>query len=290
MIPVFLDMRFKTKMTVASVKKDLKAFDWIGLTSFVVSFTLILVAISMGGVIYPWGDWKIIIIFAIGFVSAIAFTVYEAFVPKIPFLALALFNNLTIAVTFLGTFIHGYILWSLLLYLPLYYEAVKDLAPTQSGLAVFPESLTVAPTSLIVGILVAKTGKFKWSIVGGWILTTLGTGLLLLLDVNTSTPAWVGINLVVGLGTGMLFSGMAFSIQSAAMEIKQDPAFAIAIFTFFRSLGAVSHELFPQRLSVSNGDITGGRNRDKRRPISKRDDQKTTLTSRTSRSSGTVRK
>jgi hypothetical protein len=205
MIPIFLDMRFKTKMTVASVKKDLKAFDWIGLTSFVVSFTLILVAISMGEeVIYPWGDWKIITIFAIGFVSAIAFTVYEAFVPKIPFLALALFNNLAIAVTFLGTFIHGYILWSLLLYLPLYYEAVKDLAPTQSGLAVFPESLTVAPTSLIVGILVAKTGKFKSS---RWVLTTLGTGLLLLLDVNTSTPAWVGINQVVGLGTGMLFSG-----------------------------------------------------------------------------------
>jgi hypothetical protein len=70
-------------MTIASVKKDLKAFDRIGLTSFVVFFTLILVAISMGGVIYLWGDWKIITIFAIGFVSAFAFTVYEAFVPEI---------------------------------------------------------------------------------------------------------------------------------------------------------------------------------------------------------------
>jgi MFS family permease len=221
-------------------------------------------------------------------VTAVGFTVYEALVPKTPFLALALFNNLTIAVTFLGTFIHGYILWSLLLYLPLYYEAVKDLALTQSGLAVFPESLTVAPTSLIVGILVAKTGKFKWSIVGGWILTTLGTGLLLLLDANTRTLEWVGINLVVGLGTGMLFSGMAFSIQSAAMEIKQDPAFAISVFTFFRSLGAVSHETIPRHLLATNGHTTGGRNRDKRRPVSRRDEDKTALNARTSRPSGTV--
>ncbi|CZR64622.1 related to MFS multidrug transporter [Phialocephala subalpina] len=235
MIPLLLDIRFKNPV---SVRKQLKEFDWAGLVLFVSSFTALLLSITMGGVIYPWSNWRITVLLSTSLLGTILFVAYESFIPRFPFLCVVLFKNVTAAVTFLGTFLHGFILWSLLFYLPLYYQAIKGFNPTQSGLAVFPETLIIAPVSLTVGILVSKTGHFKWSIVSGWFFTTLGTGLLILLDVHTTTPTWIGINIIVGLGTGMLFSGMAFSIQAAATAFGQDSALAIAMFSFFRSLGA----------------------------------------------------
>ncbi len=188
---------------------------------------------------YPWSSWEILVPLTLGSVGALIFVIYEIFIPSSPFLRLHLFRNITAAMTFLGTFLHGCILWSLLYYLPLYYEAVKGLTATRAGIAVFPETLTIAPASLIVGLLVARTGRFQWSILVGWAITVLGTGMLYLLDVDTPVATWIGINIIVGLGTGMLFSGMAFSIQAAATALGQDSAFAIAMFTFFRSFGTV---------------------------------------------------
>ena len=190
---------------------------------------------------YRWSDWKILVPLTLGSLGSFIFVIYEIFVASNPFLRLNLFKDVTAAMTILGAFLHGCILWSLLYYLPLYYEAVQGFTSSKAGLAVFPETLTIAPASLIVGLLVARTGRFQWSIIAGWLITILGTGLLYLLDVHTPVLTWIGINIVVGLGTGMLFSGMAFSIQSAATALGQDSAFAIAMFTFFRSFGTVCH-------------------------------------------------
>ena len=127
------------------------------------------------------------------------------------------------------------VLWSLLYYMPLYHEAVKGFSPILSGVALFPQTFTVAPAAVVVGILITVTGRYRWAIWAGWFLTVLGTGLLYLLDVQTSTAAWIFLNLVGGLGMGMLFPSMAFAIQ--ASQTNEDLAFAIAMFSFFRAFG-----------------------------------------------------
>lgn len=148
------------------------------------------------------------------------------------------------------------ILWCLLYYLPLYYEAVKGESPILSGVSLFPQTFTVAPAAVIVGILVSKTGRYRWAVWTGWVLTTLGTGLLYLLDVNTPTASWIFLNLVSGLGTGMLFAGMAFAIQASATN--KDLAFAVAMFSFFRAFGqaigvAVGGTVFQNQIKMRLG-------------------------------------
>jgi len=169
----------------------------------------------------------------------LGFVLYEKYIPTNPFINLGIFGNHTASITYLSNFLHGMILWTLLYYLPLYYEAVKGMTPTQAGIAVFPETFTVAPASLIMGILVSRMGHYRWGVWSGWLLTTLGMGLLYLLDVNTSTFCWVVLNLVGGLGIGLLFSAMAFAIQASAFATGEDMGFAISMFTFFRALGTV---------------------------------------------------
>ncbi|KAI4229445.1 MAG: hypothetical protein LQ349_006398 [Xanthoria aureola] len=230
-IPLFLKLAFKP----SSLTAQLARVDWFGSFLFIASTTSFLIPITWGGVSYPWTSWHTLVPLCLGIAGLITFIAYEETVAAEPLIRLVIFKNQTAAVSYSATVIHGMILWSLLYYLPLYYEAVKGFSPIVSGVALFPETFTVAPASVAVGILITVTGRYRWAIWGGWVLTVLGTGLLYLLDVDTPTASWIFINLVGGLGMGMLFPSMAFAIQ--ASQTNEDLAFAIAMFSFFRAFG-----------------------------------------------------
>ena len=148
---------------------------------------------------------------------------------------LGIFTNRTTASAYFQTTLHGIILWCLLYYEPLYYEAVQNYNPIITGVALFPETFTVAPLAVVTGIAITKTGKYRWAIWSGWLITILGNGLIYLLDVDTTIAQWVFLNLVPGIGMGILFPSMAFAVQAATKN--EDLAFAVALFSFFRAFG-----------------------------------------------------
>jgi Major Facilitator Superfamily len=249
-IPLFLQINYPTN----SLWSKFKRVDWIGTFLFVASTTSFLIPITWvclqlkilpnnleftdllkGGVQYPWSSWRTLVPLILGAAGLVGFVFWEKYGAPEPLIRLVIFNNRTAVVTYIGTFIHGMVLWSVLYYLPLYYEAVKHFSPTLSGVAIFPQTFTVAPSAVVVGILITITGHYRWAIWTGWVLTTTGMGLLWLLDVHTSIPAFIFLNLVSGLGTGILFPSMAFAIQASATNA--DLAFAVAMFSFFRAFG-----------------------------------------------------
>jgi hypothetical protein len=75
------------------------------------------------------------------------------------------------------------------------------MSPKMAGVAVFPESFTVCPAAVVVGNIICRTGRYRWSLWSGWIIITIGMGLMYLLDVGTPTRQWVPINIVGGLGS-----------------------------------------------------------------------------------------
>lgn len=79
------------------------------------------------------------------------------------------------------------------------------------------------------------TGNYRWAIWVGWTIGTLGSGLLILLKPDTSTVEWIFLNLVGGIGTGMLFPAMALAVQAAASQ--KDQAYASNMFSFLRAFG-----------------------------------------------------
>jgi fucose permease len=148
--------------------------------------------------------------------------------------------------------LHGFVVLSLLYYLPLYYEAVKELSPTKAGLALFPQTFSVAITCIIMGSLVTQTGHYRVGIWIGWLFTTVGAGILCLLGVKTSTGEWIFLNLVAGAGIGILYSALSFAVQASAAASGEDPGLAIAILSFFRSLGTVRSSLFLFRYKMAD--------------------------------------
>lgn len=205
---------------------------------------------------FAWSSFRTLVPLMIGFCGLFAFVMYETYVPKVPLIPLSIFSSRTAAVNYIGTLIHGMFLWCLLYYLPLYYEAVKAYNLIIVGVTFFPETFTVAPIAILVGIAASSTGRFRWAIWSGWSVTVLGLGSLCLLGPDTSIPAFVFLNLVPGSGMGLLFACMNLATQAAATE--KNVGFAAAVYVFMRSLGqgigiAVGGVVFQSRFAVELG-------------------------------------
>ena len=187
----------------------------------------------------------------LGVAGLIAFCIYEVNTTHATIVRLSLFANRSTSLVYLGAFCQGVVLWSMVYYMPEYFQAVKGYSPTVAGLAALPQTGTVVPSAIFVGITVGITGKYRWAIWAGWVLTTLGCGLLILLDVNTSIVAWVFLELVSGIGIGLLFPAIALAIQASAPQ--EDTAVAATFGTFFRYFGqtlgvAVGGTIFQNRI------------------------------------------
>ena len=248
-VPIFLRLRKRSGL----VRERLRIFDWVGAFLLTTSITSFLMPITWGGITFPWSSWHTLVPLILGVFGFLGFLAYESHFALEPLIPLDIFKHRNTLVNYFGNLIQGIILWCLLYYLPLYYEAVKDYNPLIVGIAVFPETFTVTPASVIVGVVVSVTGRYRWAIWSGWFLTVLGMGLLYLLTPTTSIPSWVFINLVPGIGLGLLFSSMSMAIMAATTQ--KDVAFAASMYVFMRSLGqgigiAVGGVIFQSQLIV----------------------------------------
>ena len=194
-----------------------------------------MIPLTWGGVSYDWDSWHTLAPLLIGIVGLVLFVLCEHYVTEVPVIPTTLFSNRTANITFLQTILQGLVLWCQLYYLPLYYEAVKGYSPIITGVALFPGTFTVAPFAILTGALVTYTGHYRWAIWLGWILSTLGNGLLCYIKPNMSIPAWVFLTMISGMGLGFLFPSLAYSVQ-ASMD-DDNLSMAAALFSFFRTLG-----------------------------------------------------
>lgn len=184
---------------------------------------------------YAWSSWRTLVPLLVGVGGLVIFVIWEEKFAAEPLIPLEIVKSTNNAAVYLGTFLHGMILWCMLYYGPLYFEAVKGYSPILSGVALFPATFTVAPASMVVGILVTKLGRYRWSIWGGFFFATLGFGLQYMLSPDTSTVAWVFYMIITGIGTGLLFPGLMFGVQAATDE--SIVASAMSLFTFLRTFG-----------------------------------------------------
>lgn len=231
MITLFLQLNYQTNSFLAKLRR----VDWIGMVLFLGSTTGFLIPITWGGVQYPWDSWRTLVPMLISAAGLVVFIIHQEYWAPEPLIRTSVFKTPTAAVTYLETVIHGIILWSVLYYLPLYYEAVKGMSPIMAGVSLFPQTFTVAPAAMGVGAAISITGRYRWAIWSGWTLTTFGMGLLIYLKTETKTVEWVFLNLVGGIGTGILFPAMAITVQAAATS--KDQAYATNIFSFLRAFG-----------------------------------------------------
>jgi MFS transporter, DHA2 family, glioxin efflux transporter len=58
-------------------------------------------------------------------------------------------------------------------------------------------------TQIITGTVIGEIGIFNPFIIAGAIITAVGCGMLMTLQVNTGSPAWIGYQALTGIGEGL---------------------------------------------------------------------------------------
>ncbi|KAJ5333853.1 uncharacterized protein N7506_007636 [Penicillium brevicompactum] len=234
-----------------SCRDQIRKIDFWGILLFIPSTTSFLVPLTWGGVLYSWNSWHTVAPLVIGAVGLCLFAVYESRFAKNPMIPPAIFQNRTSLIAFAGYLVVGLVVWCILYFLPIYYEAVKGFKPIMSGVALFPETFTLAPSAVVVGLFISRLGNYYWAICIGWGISTLGTGLMYLLDAEASTAKWICVNLIPGVGVGMVLPSVPLAVQAAATP--ENLAIAVAMSTFFRGFGqsigvAIGGVIFQNRM------------------------------------------
>lgn len=231
LIPVFV--RLDAPDTAFAAK--LGRVDWIGGAVFIPSTTSFLVAISWGGSQYAWKSWETLVPLFLGLVGIVVSMFWEFRGAREPFLRRSLFHRGSAAASYCAALIQGGLLFGSLYFIPLYFGVAKGLGPTRTGVSLLPCLVSLVPASMVTGIVVTRTGHFRWANWIGWVLVTLCTGLIIRWTTDTSTATWAAVWFFYGVGQGLVLTGLTSATQASADA--KDSAHAAAMYTFSRQLG-----------------------------------------------------
>jgi predicted MFS family arabinose efflux permease len=189
---------------------------------------------SLGGTTYAWGSAPIYILGGAGLVLTGLFLLVERRAAE-PILPLHLFRLRTFSVTSLVGFIVGFAMFGAITYLPAFFQVVRGISPTLSGVYLLPLMAGLLAVSIGSGQVISKTGKYRFFPIAGTALMTLGLYLLSLMGVHTSTLRDAVYMLVLGLGLGGVMQVLVTIVQNGVPHSELGVATSGA--TFFRSIG-----------------------------------------------------
>jgi len=206
--------------------------DFLGAALVMAAATLLLLALTTGGTRVPWLSPTILALVggAILFAVTVAWWLRRA--PE-PFLPLTVLKNPVMRLGTTATSCAMGVMTGFMIYMPLYFQTVHALTPTQAGLALIPVIVLTTPGSMASGRAMMHLTHYKLSPYLGMTLATLATASLV---VWPDMPVmWAVIaTAVVGYGVGSVFPIATVCVQNAVW--RHEVGIATGALNFFRQL------------------------------------------------------
>ncbi|KAG2143358.1 MFS general substrate transporter [Suillus cothurnatus] len=215
-----------------SLRDHIREFDFVGLFAIIIGVVCLLIGLNSSDT--TWKNPETIALLAVGGALLIIGGINEIFTKKSPLIPPRLFKTRTTGLTLVSVFLHAMLFFAGV-YLPMYYQ-VLGASATSSGVRMLPFSLSSSVTTWVCGIVVVRTGSYRPIMWLGWIVMTLGWGLMIMLDNKSTIAAQEIYPFIASLGIGCLFQTPLIAIQ-AAMPLK-DMATSVGAFMLLRTLGS----------------------------------------------------
>jgi EmrB/QacA subfamily drug resistance transporter len=234
-IPIGLVALFVIQRLLPNVKtaRATRNFDILGGVVFTIAVTFLLVGLTNK----QTGDWTNATVggfILAGIVGIVLFILAEARA-KEPIIPLHLFRNRTYASSMVSTFFASFAFFGAIIFLPRWFQFVHGFSPTNSGLAAIPLVIGLIFSSIASGLIVSRTGRYKWLVVGAIALMGFATALMTQLTADTPLAiVWFWMFLA-GLGVGPTFSVFTIIVQNAVPF--HELGVATSNLTFFRQIG-----------------------------------------------------
>ena len=242
-IPIGLVSLFFISRLLPTVKnpRATRNFDILGGLIFTIATGFLLVGLTQKGQTNPtthalnaWTDPTVggfILIALVG----IALFIWAESRAKEAIVPLQLFRNRTYAASMVATFFAAFAFFGAIIFLPRWFQIVQGYSPTNSGLAALPLMVGLIFSSIASGLIVARTGRYKWLTVGAIVLMGISTALMTQLQATTPVGiVWVWM-FIAGLGVGPTFAVFTLIVQNAVPFNML--GVATSNLTFFRQIG-----------------------------------------------------
>nr|WP_230532512.1 MDR family MFS transporter [Microvirga roseola] len=208
--------------------------DLLGALLLVSATVSLLLGLSWGGLRYPWFSLPIFGLCAASLVLWGFFAMRMKLAPE-PLIPPGVLHNPVVRMGVLsacfgmGTYI------GLTIYLPVYFEAVRGLSASESGLALIPLMVGTVCGATLSGRTMAKVKHYKTLPVAGLLVAMVATGLLAAFAGALPLAGVEALLAVISIGLGTLLPVSTVAIQNAVALHELGTATGTA--NFFRSLG-----------------------------------------------------
>ena len=240
-----------TAVLPATSARRKHSIDYLGATLIAAFATCVVLATSWGGTTYAWGSGVIIGLFAASVVLVVAWWLSARYAPE-PVLPLRLFRNPVFSISAAIALAAGFAMFGSISYLPLFLQVVHGISATLSGVYLLPMVGGLLVTSIGSGQLISRTGRYKVFPIVGTAVLCVALFLLSRLDEHTSTALTSVDFLVLGFALGLIIQVLVIAVQNSADYADLGTATSAA--TFFRSIGgafgvSVFGAIFSNRLA-----------------------------------------
>ena len=209
--------------------------DYAGILTLTPGLVLALLATTWGGGDLAWTSPVILGMYAAAAVLLAAFVVIETKVEE-PLLPMHLLLRPVVALSVAASFAIAVAMFGAIIYIPVYAQGVMGVSATESGMILIPQSVAMILTSIVVGLLISRTGRYKGFLIAGGIVLVLGYGMLAGLEYGDTQWHLTATMIVIGLGLGMSMQVYTLVVQNAVA--RRELGTATAAIQFFRNIGS----------------------------------------------------
>lgn len=235
-VPVAIVMVVMAARTIPVVRSAVRpVIDYAGIALVALGASGLVLGLEWGGNTYAWGSAVIIGLFAGSLVLLAAFVLVELRAEE-PMLPMHLFANPVFTICSVLSFIVGFAMLGALTYLPTYLQYVDGVSATMSGVRALPMVAGLLGASMLSGVAVSRTGRYRVFPIAG--MAVMALGLFLMSTMGASTGPWLEslYMFVLGIGIGLAMQVLTIAVQNTVPY--HELGTATSGVTFFRTLGS----------------------------------------------------
>ncbi|KAH7081063.1 major facilitator superfamily domain-containing protein [Paraphoma chrysanthemicola] len=235
--------------------------DIAGSILLIASMTSLFLAMQWGGLRLPWTSPTVAGLLTLSGVLLALFILWEWRMGDEASIPFRILRQRSTAFGVVYIFMFSFPNFAYGVYLPMFFQAVKDFSAQRSGAETLFLALTQILAVVVVGALDSKFGYYTPFIIGGTAFNMVGSGLITLLDFETSHAARAAYFVLCGIGTGCTIN-LPYTAISTSLD-ENDMVTGNALFQFAFQLGGaislcISQTLFIDRLAGNvNSELHG---------------------------------
>ncbi|WP_404313484.1 MFS transporter [Agrococcus terreus] len=208
--------------------------DVVGIVLLSTAVSLLLIWITNAGSAFDWWGVETALMVGGSIVATILFVVVELRTAE-PLVPLTLFRDRTFSLSVIASIATGIAMFGASVFLGQYMQMARGATPTEAGLMTIPMIVGLLLSSVGVGALITRYGRWKPYLVLGSLLLTAGAALLSTIHYDTDFVLVSVFMLLLGAGVGMTMQNLVLIVQNSARP--SEIGVASSGITFFRSLG-----------------------------------------------------